>query len=120
MEWLEPCYNESQGSTVSRFFFICIAITEVIKIVYYTKDFVIILWTEVHCIAVPLYNETTLTSKQVPWIFIIFCQKGMVAAANIMVAKWLHVGVRKPTAKRSDEPWFEDEDQIKDNAVGER
>ena len=42
------------------------------------------------------------------------------AAANIMVAKWLHVGVRKPTAKRSDERWFEDEDQTKDNAVEER
>ena len=28
----------------------------------------------------------------------------LVAAANIMVAKRLHVGVRKPTAKRSDEP----------------
>ena len=26
------------------------------------------------------------------------------AAANIVVAKRLHVGVRKPTAKRSDEP----------------
>ena len=30
----------------------------------------------------------------------------LVAAANIMVAKRLHVGVRKPTTKRSNEPWW--------------
>ena len=44
----------------------------------------------------------------------------MVAANIIMVAKRLHVGVRKPTAKRSDERCWKRRIKQKINIVEER
>ena len=52
LDTVEPWLSLYQGSTVSRFFFKCITITGLIKIVPYTEDFIM----KVHYIEVPQYH----------------------------------------------------------------